>query len=140
MVSYGSRIFIPINKHIIVELLKTFNDGSKLLLKRLDKIDKSNDNIGAYGGSTMTASVTKLSSMAFMGHFQELEIANNYIPIIEKRFVLMKNGKKYTISRLKSLKKIYRSKWGEIEEYAAQNKPDFKNQQDLIELLEFCTK
>ncbi|HCX99083.1 MAG TPA: hypothetical protein DG754_03000 [Bacteroidales bacterium] len=140
VVSYGDRTFIPIDKYNIVELLEVFSDGSKLLLQRQGKAYENKDNAGPYGGSTTTSSVRELSSITINGRFSYIEATTTNKFTLSERFLLMKNGKKYTISRLKSLKKIYRSKWGEIEEYAAQNKPDFKNHQDLIELLEFCTK
>jgi hypothetical protein len=139
MISYGDRTFIPIDNTSVAELLKTFSDGSRLLLQRQAKSDKKTKNTGAYGISTETASVTRIKSVSSGGSFVGLEIGYNEELIMSERFIIVKNGKNYIISRLKSLKKIYRSKWEEIEEYAKQNNTNLKNHQDLIDLLEFCT-
>lgn len=140
MVSYGDRTFIPMGQSNIAELLKIFSDESRLLLQRHAKISVEKDNKGPFGVSTTTASVNRLTTGYDMRLFEPLEMDNIYKPVITKKYILMKDGKRYTISRLKSLKRVFRSKWAEIEEYAAENSPDLKNHQDLIDLLEFCTK
>ncbi len=38
------------------------------------------------------------------------------------------------------MKKIYRKNWSIIETYAKKNNPDFKSQQDLIELFDIATQ
>lgn len=140
MISYGNRTFVPVNNVSVAELLKTFSDGSRLLLQRQAKTEVGDDNSGAYGASTVTSSVVKLTSLRLEGHTSNFEVADDKSLVIREKFTLTMNGKNYTISKLKSLKKIYPSKWKAIEGYAAQNKPNLKNQQDLITLLEFCTK
>ncbi|MDD2548758.1 MAG: hypothetical protein PHD00_01545 [Bacteroidales bacterium] len=140
MVLYGDRVFTPIDKSKVAETLKIFSDGSRLLLQRHAKAAIIDDNSGAYGGSTMTSSVTKLTSMPFDGVFQKFEVDNNFKPVITEKFILMQDGKRYPISRLKSLKRAFRSKWKEIKKYAEQNNLDVKNREDLIDLLEFCVE
>lgn len=139
-VSYGDRTFIPIDKSNVIEVLKTFSDGSSLLLQRQAKVTRVKDTSGPYGTSTITATVSRLTTMHEWNIHQPLETENIYKPIIKERFVLMKNGKKQKISKLNSLKKVFRPRWKEIKEYASQNNPDMKNHEDLIDLLEFCTK
>lgn len=139
-VTYGNRTFIPTVKSEIAEVLKTYDDGSKLLLQREARLASDDDNRGPYGGSTVTASVTRLTTMSEWDVFAPLAMDNIFKPNIKERFILMKDGKRHKISRLKSLKKIYRDNWKKIEAYASQNKPDFKNQQDLIDLFEIATQ
>ncbi|MFA7066122.1 MAG: hypothetical protein WC199_05005 [Dysgonamonadaceae bacterium] len=139
-VSYGDRTFIPIDKSNVTEVLKTFSDGSSLLLQRQAKVTRVKDTSGPYGTSTITATVSRLTTMHEWNIHQPLETENIYKPIIKEGFVLMKNQEKHKISKLNSLKKIFRPRWKEIKEYASQNNPDMKNPEDLIDLLEFCTK
>lgn len=139
-VTYGNRTFIPTVKSDIAEVLKTYDDGSKLLLQREARLVTDDDNRGPYGGSTVTASVTRLSTMPEWGVFEPLAMDNIFKPDIRERFILMKDGKRHRITRLKSLRKIYRSNWKEIEAYAKENDPDFKNQQHLMDLFEFATQ
>ena len=139
-VAYGNRTFVPTVKSDIAEVLKTYSDGSKLLLQREARLATSDDNRGPYGGSTITASVTRLSTMPEWGVFEPLAMDNIFKPDVKERFVLMKDGKRHKITRVKSLKKIYRSNWKEIEAYAKENNSDFKNHQDMIDLFDFANK
>jgi hypothetical protein len=139
-VTYGNRTFIPTVKSEIAEVLKTYDDGSKLLLQREARLATDDDNRGPYGGSTITASLTRLSTMPEWGVFEPLAMDNIFKPDVKERFVLMKEGKRHKISRLKSLKKIYRKNWKKIETYAKENNSDFKSQQDLIDLFEIATQ
>ncbi len=139
-VTYGNRTFIPTVKSDIAEVLKIYSDGSKLLLQRQARIATDDDNRGPYGGSTITASLTRLSTMPEWGVFDPLAMDNIFKADIKEQFVLLKDGKRHKISKLKSLKKIYRTNWKEIEAYVSQNNPDFKSQQDLIDLFEFASQ
>lgn len=139
-VTYGNRTFVPTVKSEIAEVLKTYDDGSKLLLQREARLATDDDNRGPYGGSTVTASITRLTTMPEWGVFEPLAMDNIFKPDVKERFILMKDGKRHKITRLKSLKKIYRKNWSIIETYAKKNNPDFKSQQDLIELFEIATQ
>ena len=140
MVTYGNRTFIPIDNSNVAEVVRTFSDGSKLLLQRIAKTEKSSDNLGAYGTSTETAAITKFSSMQIDGLFIKLNVAEFNNVTLNNRFILLKNGKRTTISKLKSLRKVYKSKWDDIQAYAEQNNTNIKDIQELIDLLEFSTK
>lgn len=139
-VTYGNRTFVPTVKSEIAEVLRTYDDGSKLLLQREARLATDDDNRGPYGGSTVTASITRLTTMPEWGVFEPLAMDNIFKPDVKERFILMKDGKRHKITRLKSLKKIYRKNWSIIETYAKKNNPDFKSQQDLIELFEIATQ
>lgn len=135
MITYGNRSFVPINKSNIAELIKTFDNGSMLLLERKAKVRKMD---GAYGSSSTTASTTNLSSAPSMGIYDRIEPENALKPKVREVFILMRDGKKHTISRLKSLRNIFKPKWDEIRAYDKQHNPDLKRADDLIALLEFC--
>lgn len=139
-VIYGDRNFIPIDKSNVAEVLKTFSDESMLLLQRQARVTRVSDSSGPYGTSTETATISRLNTMHEWDIHQPLEAESMYKRIIKERFFLMKSGKRFEISKLSSLKKIYRSNWKEIEAYVKENKTDLKNQQDLIDLLEFANK
>lgn len=135
LITYGNRNFVPINKSNIAELLKTFDDGSMLLIERKTRVRKMD---GAYGSSSITASTTNLSSAPSMGIYDRIEPENAPKPKVSEVFILMKDGKRHTISRLKSLRNIFKHKWDEIRTYDKQHKPDLKHAENLIALLEFC--
>lgn len=139
-VTYGNRTFIPTVKSDIAEVLKTYSNESKLLLQRQARIATDDDNRGSYGVSTITASLTRLTTMPEWGVFDPLAMDNIFKANIKEQFVLLKDGKRCKISKLKTLKKIYRANWKKIEAYASQNNPDFKNQQHLIDLFEFANQ
>lgn len=137
MVTYGDRSFVPINKGDIAELMQTFSDGSMLLLERKARVRKMD---GAYGTSSTTASTHRLSSAPAMGIYDRLEPENAPKPKVREVFLLLKDGKRHTITRLRSLRKLFKPKWDAIKAYDKEHKPDFKNRQDLIALLEFCVE
>lgn len=144
MITYGNRTFVPISKSAIAEVIKTFPDGSKLLLQRITKIITS-DKAGAYGGSTNTGSVKKLKSeqfsqVLFNESMQKLEVIEEVKYSVGNKIYITKNGKRHLIYNLRSFKKVYGNNWDEIHAYAVKNQLDIKNTQDLINLLEFCTK
>lgn len=141
-VAYGDRTFIPIDRYKskVAEVLITFSDESMLLLQRQSKVTRVSDSSGPYGTSTETTTISRLNTMHEWDIHQPLEAESMYKRIVKESFLLMKSGKIHDISKLKSLKKIFRSNWKEIEAYAKENKTDFKNQQDLIGLLEFATR
>ena len=140
MLTYGNRTFIPIDKSNVAEVVRTFSDGSKLLLQRIAKTEKGSDSSGAYGLSTETAAITSYSSMRFEGHTVKLEVPKNTKFALSERLFIIKDSKKYSISKLKSLRKVYKSKWDDIQAYAEQNNTNVKDIQELIDLLEFSTK
>lgn len=141
-VTYGDRTFIPIDKYKskAAEVLITFSDESVLLLQRQSKVTRVSDSSGPYGTSTETTTISRLNTMHEWDINQPLEAESMYKRIVKENFLLMHSGKIHDISKLKALKKIFRSNWKEIEAYAKENKTDFKNQEDLIDLLEFATK
>lgn len=137
-VTYGKRTFFPIEKSKVAEVIKTFSEKSVLLLQRQSKISRVSDTSGPYGTSTETATISRLNTMHEWDINQQFEAESMYKRIIKENFILLINGKRHNIKNLKSLKKIYRSNYKNIEAYAKENNIDFKNQQELIDLLEFA--
>ena len=137
VVRYADRTFIPINKTDIAEEVKILDDETSLLLHREAKITSPK---GPYGGNTITGSAVELSTMPDWGVFDPIKPSNIPAPEITNRFLLLKDGKKHKLPNLKALRKFYKSKWSEIEAYDKENKPSFRQVDDVIALLEFCVE
>lgn len=143
LISYGNRIFIPLDKKKVAEVVKTFGDGeTMLMLERQGKVTRVSDSSGPYGTSTETASISRLSSMHEWDILtnEGFEAESMYARITKEVFIVVRNRKQYKITNLKSLRKIFSSKWNEIKDYDKQYKPDLKNVDDVIALLEFCVE
>ena len=134
VVRYADREFYPIGKTEIAEAVKTFDDDATLLLQREAKLSGP---AGPYGGNTITGSATSLTTMPDWGVFDPLNPTNIPAPEITERYLLLEDGNRHKLTKISSLRKVYKSKWKEIKEYDKEHKPSFKNQQDLIDLLEF---
>ena len=143
LISYADRIFIPLDKKKVAEVIKTFADGeTMLLLQRQGRVKRVSDSSGPYGTSTETTSISRLSSMHEWDIIttEGFDAESMYARITKEVFIAMKNRKQYKINNLKSLRKIFKPKWNEIKAYDKQHKPDLKNVEDVVALLEFCVE
>lgn len=134
VVRYANRTFIPISKTEIAEEVKIWDNETSLLLQRQAKITSAR---GPYGGNTITGSATELSTMPDWGVFDPIEPSNIPAPEILNRFLLLKSGKVHKLQNLKSLRKLYKSKWNQIVAYNKEYEPSFRQQEDMIALLDF---
>lgn len=140
IVSYGDRTFVPISKDKIAEVVKTLPDGSRLLIERQAKPGNDSDDKGAFGTSTITASTTKASSGIFSGHTVKFDVPQDVTFTFSERYIIAKGGKNYAITTLRSLRRVYRSQWDDIQKFAEDHKTNLRLGKDVIELLEFITK
>lgn len=141
LISYADRIFIPLNKKKVAEVVKTFSDeNTMLLLERQGDIKRVRDSSGPYGTSTETTSISRLTTMHEWDIItnEGFEAESMYKRITKEVFIVIKDTKQYKIRNLRSFKKIFRSRWDAIKAYNKQNKPDLKDVDDVIALLEFC--
>ena len=138
IITYGDRSFIPITKGKVAEIIKSFPDGSRLLVERESKIES--DEKGVFGTSTITASTTKASSGIFSGQTVIFDVPENTSFTISEKFLIEKEGKKNVISSLRSLRKVYPSNWNLINGFAKEHNTNIQNIKDLLELLNYSTQ
>jgi hypothetical protein len=140
IVTYGHRTFVPISSDRIAEVIKTFPDGSRLLFERQAKAQRESDDKGVFGTSTITASTTKASSGIISGQTVKFDGSQDIKYSFSERYIIAKGGKNYAITTLRSLRRVYRSQWDEIQKFADEHKTNLRLGKDVIELLEFITK
>lgn len=139
LITYADRVFIPIDKKKVAEVVKTFDDKETMLLKeRVGKVTRVSDSSGPYGTSTETTTVSRLNTMHEWDIHQELGSENLYERYTKEEFVVMRFGVPHKIRNLRSFRGIFKPKWDEIKAYDKEHKPDLRKQEDLIALLEFC--
>lgn len=139
LITYGDRVFIPINKKKVAEVVKTFGDEkTMLLLERVGRVTRVSDSSGPYGTSTETTSISRLNTMHEWNIHQELGAESIYERYTKEEFIVMRLGVPHKIRNLRSFRSVFRPKWDEIKAYNKEHKPDLRKQEDLIELLEFC--
>jgi hypothetical protein len=116
------------------------NYDPKLLRKDFIKL-KSQSNIGAYGMQTQVSSIearTNLPSSPDLGsEGVKPKIVTEYTRKTD--FFLFRDGKVYSANR-KGFERMFRNKRNEIRQYVKDNRVDFNNEDDLVKLLEFCTR
>lgn len=138
LVSYGNRTFIPINANEIAELIKSYDDGTNLLLQRISKVKNNVEYRGAYGTSTSTSSVVRVRSWNDQGASIPIDRTTEVEVIIESKFLILKNGKITPLRRISDLKKVYPNKWSEIKTFVNTSKINLKRTGDVIALVNFC--
>lgn len=141
LIHFGRHAFVPISKVDVTEVLKIFDDNSKLLLRRIAKVKQAPDNSGAYGSSTVTSSVSKLSSAPFDGgkNVKLSTVVEREYSLYED-YMIEKDGKRYRIVNAKSFKKVFPSKWEQAKNFIKENKFNLKKPEDLFRIIEFCTE
>lgn len=129
--------FINTNRGIMYLVV---NDETKLL--RNDNIKMSGQsNIGAYGMQSQTSSVERRSSSpserARRGEEFKQEIVTEYSR--ETQFYLLSDNRLRRATQ-RGFEKTFRSKRDDIRSYVDENDIDFKNENHLIKLLNYCVE
>lgn len=139
LITYADRVFIPLDKRKVAEVVKTFGDEqTMLLLQREGRVNRVSDSSGPYGTSTETTSISRLNTMHEWEIHQELGAESMYERYTKDVYHVMRLGVAYRINNLRSFRRIFRPKWNEIKAYNKEHKLDVRNKEDLIALLEFC--
>ena len=139
LITYADRVFIPLDKRKVAEVVTTFDDEeTMLLLQREGRVSRVSDSSGPYGTSTETTSISRLNTMHEWDIHQELGAESMYERYTKDVYHVMKLGVPHRINNLRSFRRVFRSKWDEIKAYDKEHKPDLRKEEDLIALLEFC--
>jgi hypothetical protein len=140
IISYGTRTFVPINSTQVAEVIETYSNGSSLLLHRQSEIKKPDDSRGPYGRTSASSSVVKVSTFSSVGISFEKDIETLITITLSQNYLLLREGKTYPLRNLRSLKKLFPSKWDDAKKFAEEKKFDFKKSDDLIQLIKYCSQ
>jgi hypothetical protein len=91
-------------------------------------------------GTTQTSATSSISDLKSSGKAYALKLPDDFKLIPQTTYWLKQNNK-YTIVRsVKDIKKIFASKAAAIDDYVKANKISFKNNSDVVKLVEFCNQ
>ena len=134
-VSFQSKKFIPVDS-VFYEVVPV-SSSSNLYVQHKCRVELGGADIG-YGSKTQTTATTSLSSYNNQGSnrmMYNLQLPSEY-KITPYDEYWLKNGNSYIkANNAKQIQKVYPGKEAEIKSYLKTNKPDLKNQADLIALL-----
>ena len=141
LVTYNRREFIPYQGNIL-EQIATYNNDISLFLKRKTSV-KSNATNGAYGMNSQSANIGKYSYLSGPGGVQTYNDLNKEIRVdvtLESEYFLKIDGKFFSVSRIKDLKKLFPSKRDSILNYISSNKLKLNNPLDLKQIIKYCVE
>lgn len=128
------RKFIPVDK-VFYEVLI---DGDIALCAQYTCSIIPPGQPAAYGGTSQTSAVTNYSSLNSGGQLYQLTLPTDYKLSPMCIYWIKKDGDYYRAYNLNQFTKVFSAKADEIKAWAKKNKPDFKNQDDVLKLFGFC--
>jgi hypothetical protein len=92
-----------------------------------------------YGTTSQTTSIMTVDQLfSSRGRAYDLQLPEDYVVTPRTEFLLQKEGELVRIYNLKQVIKAYPEKQALIKKYAKDTKIDFKNKEDVINLIKFC--
>jgi hypothetical protein len=140
LIAYGKRNFVPINSKDVGEIIATYNNGTNLILQRKSKVKNNAEYRGAYGTSTVTSATVRVNTWNDQGASIGIDKTTEIEISLESSYLLMVDNKITPLKTLKTLKKIYPSRWESIKQFVDVNKINLNNQFDLVRLVNFCVE
>ena len=139
LVNIGNRKFYPFNdKEFTEELLSTGN--YQLRVKRKGSMAQHAKK-GAYGGYSSTSAITSYSSIGADNRVYNLSVTENILVSVNYLYYLVGSNNKYTpIRNVKTFTKQFPKSKVRIETFVKEHNTQFDNGNDLIALLEYCSK
>lgn len=137
MINIGDRKFYPYREKEFTEEILTTAKHDLRVRYRGNMAQHSKK--GAYGIDSSTSATTQYSNVVSDNY--RLNVSENVLVTVRYFYYLVGTNGKYTqIKNIKTFTKqfpLYRS---QIENFAMENNTRFDNQDDLKELLEYCSK
>jgi hypothetical protein len=140
LITYGNRTFIPLNANEVAEVVKTFTNGSSVLLIRRAKLKNSLENRGPYGATVDPSSLAKISSLYEDGVFLNKKSNFEVSVTVDYNYFVVLNNKRTQIKRFKDLRKLYPSKWEDVKTFVLDNNIDLSKKEGLLSVLQFCNQ
>ena len=138
VVSIAGRDFIPRGRREYVEIL--VNGEPALSVARTVKVS-AQEKAGAYGTYSSTTSISTFNSIFADGQKYDLSPDVRRTVKSDSSYWLIKGGKFTFIKNQKAFLNAYpKSKRASIEQFISENKIDFKNENDLINLTIFSNQ
>ena len=91
-------------------------------------------------GTTQTSAVTNFNDMKSGGTFYRLKLPDEFKFNAKDAYWLKNNGKYYKVSSVQDVQNVFINKSKEVADFAKTNKIKFKNESDVIKLIEFCNR
>lgn len=130
------RVFIPVGK-VFYEVAVPAK--TPLLIQYTCSVIPPGKPSG-YGTTSQTSSVDVINSMVQSGKVYDLKMSGEFTIIPSSSFFLKANEKFVRITNARQVINAFPDKEEEIKDFIKQNKTDFKDRQDLSELIVFCNK
>lgn len=140
LISYGKRSFVPINLKEVGEIIATYDNGTSLILQRKSKVKNNAEYRGAYGTSTVTSATVRVNTWNDQGASIGIDKTTEIEISLESQYLLMIDNKITPLKTLKTLKKIYPSKWESIKQFVDANRISLNKQFDVVRLVNFCVE
>jgi hypothetical protein len=90
-------------------------------------------------GTSQTAAITNVSDLRATGAAYKLRLPDDFKITSKTQYWLKKNNNYYIIRTEKNLLDLFADKADAIKKYMKDNKINFRNSQDLIKLVQFCS-
>jgi hypothetical protein len=138
-ITIDKKIFYYAMNKAFAELIVN-SDNIKLCVKRRTEYTETKAK-GAYGQSNATSAVINVNTLRNSvreNNPNELSVLHDLHFTIKDEFLLEKNGKFTKISNAKSFIKIFPQYKDDINRFVESNKTNFKDEQDLIKLTNYC--
>ncbi|SFQ23487.1 hypothetical protein [Parafilimonas terrae] len=107
-----------------------------LLLQHTSDIIPSGNETGF--GKSQTTAVTNIADLKRGGRAYSLSLPDEYSFKNKTAYFLKKDGKYILITNVKDIKKVFSDKESAIEDYTKKNKVNFKKNETVAALIEFC--
>ena len=139
LVNIGNRRFYRFNdKEFAEELLST---GAVQLRVRHRATVAPHSKKGAYGMESSTSAITSYSSINEGGRQYNLNVAESMLVSMKSYYYLVRTNGKYTmIKNTKTFTKLFPAYRTQIEVFVKKRNTRFDKEEDLIALLEYCSK
>ena len=132
----GGKKFIPSGK-IFYEVPEDL--PVSLFIRHLCRVIPPGKPSG-YGGVSETAAITESSSLYTSGGVYNLKLPDDYKIIPYSEFVLKKDNEYIKVFNVNQVIKCFPEKKDAIKEFVKAHKTNFKNEDELKSLIEFCNK
>lgn len=140
LISYNKRSFVPVNAKEVGEVIATYNNGTSLILQRKSKVKNNAEYRGAYGTSTVTSATVRVNTWNDQGASIGIDKSTDIEISLESHYLLMIDNKITALKSLKTLKKLYPSKWESIKQFVDANRISLNKQFDVVRLINFCVE
>lgn len=130
-----NRKFVPFG-NVFYEVAAT--GAIPLFIQHKTQLIPPGNNTGM--GSSQTAAITNISDLKAAGLAYKLKLPDDYKVMNKTIYWLRKNNNYYIIKTEKNIENLFPDKADAIKKYIKDNKVNFKNSNDFINVVQFCNQ